>query len=80
MVEHFTRNERVVVSITTSGLTSKHGHIILLDNINKVEFNNDEVYVEGGILLSQFISCLVENDLGGLENLYGIPNDNILYI
>lgn len=49
------------------------GVIILLDNINKVEFNNDEVYVEGGILLSQFISCLVENDLGGLENLYGIP-------
>ena len=49
------------------------GVIILLDNLNKLEINGDEVSVESGILLSQFISCLVENDIGGLENLYGIP-------
>lgn len=49
------------------------GAIILLDNLNKVVINNDIVEVEAGINLSSFIINLINNKLGGLENLCGIP-------
>lgn len=49
------------------------GIIILLDNLNKMEINDNNIYVESGIILNQFISNLINNGLGGLENLYGIP-------
>lgn len=49
------------------------GVIILLDKLNKYTINDFEVEVESGIILSLFISKLIENSLGGLENLYGIP-------
>lgn len=34
---------------------------------------NNEVYVQAGSDLSQFIKFLYENNLGGIENLTGIP-------
>lgn len=49
------------------------GAIILLDNLNKFIINNDIVEVEAGINLGTFIMNLINNNLGGLENLCGIP-------
>lgn len=42
-----------------------------LDKIKLLE--NNEVYVQAGSDLSQFIKFLYENNLGGIENLTGIP-------
>lgn len=49
------------------------GAIILLDSLNKIIINNDIVEVEAGINLGTFIMNLINNNLGGLENLCGIP-------
>ncbi len=49
------------------------GVVILLSNINKIEINNDIVYAEAGITLNNLINTLINNNLKGLENLYGIP-------
>lgn len=49
------------------------GAIILLDNLNNVNINNNLVEVEAGIILSQFINKIIDEELGGLENLFGIP-------
>lgn len=49
------------------------GAIILLDNLNKFIINNDIAEVEAGINLGTFIMNLINNNLGGLENLCGIP-------
>ena len=49
------------------------GCVILLSNINNVTINDFVVNVEAGINLNKFIMELVNNNLSGLENLYGIP-------
>ncbi|MBQ3021006.1 MAG: UDP-N-acetylmuramate dehydrogenase [Bacilli bacterium] len=49
------------------------GTIILLEKLNKIEIENNIVNAESGILLNTFINKLINNNLGGLENLYGIP-------
>lgn len=49
------------------------GAIILLDDLNKVNINDNIVEAEVGISLSAFIMNLINNELGGLENLCGIP-------
>lgn len=49
------------------------GVIILLDNLNKVNIIDDIIEAEVGINLSVFIMDLINKDLGGLENLCGIP-------
>lgn len=50
-----------------------NGAIILLDNLNEIKINENKVEVESGILLTKFINTLINNNLGGLENLYGLP-------
>ena len=50
-----------------------NGAIILLDNLNKINIDNEIVEVEAGINLSLLINKLIENNIGGLENLCGIP-------
>lgn len=49
------------------------GVIILLSNLNKCILNKDEVYVEAGEMLNVFVMNIVNNNLGGIENLCGIP-------
>lgn len=49
------------------------GVIILLSNLNKCILNKDEVYVEAGEKLNVFVMNIVNNNLGGIENLCGIP-------
>lgn len=49
------------------------GVIILLSNLNKCIINKDEVYVEAGEMLNVFVMNVVNNNLGGIENLCGIP-------
>ena len=49
------------------------GVIILLSNLNKCIINKDEVYVEAGEMLNVFVMNIVNNNLGGIENLCGIP-------
>lgn len=49
------------------------GVLILLDNLNKYVIKDNVVEVEAGIVLGTFIMNLVNNNLGGLENLCGIP-------
>ena len=49
------------------------GAIILLDNLNEIKINENIVEVESGVILTKFINTLINNNLGGLENLYGIP-------
>lgn len=50
-----------------------NGAIILLDNLNKIYIKNNVVEVESGIILSQYINKIIDEGLGGLENLFGIP-------
>ena len=49
------------------------GVLILLDNLNKYVIKDNVVEVEAGIGLGTFIMNLVNNNLGGLEKLCGIP-------
>lgn len=49
------------------------GVIILLSNLNKCIINKDEVYIEAGEMLNVFVMNIVNNNLGGIENLCGIP-------
>ena len=49
------------------------GVLILLDNLNKYVIKDNVVEVEAGIGLGTFIMNLVNNKLGGLEKLCGIP-------
>ena len=49
------------------------GCIILLNNINNIDINERNVVVGAGISLNMFINKLIENNLSGLENIYGIP-------
>lgn len=52
---------------------SFNGVIISLDNLNNIEFNDTKVEVEAGISLGVFINKCIQNSLGGLEYLAGIP-------
>ncbi len=49
------------------------GAIILLDYLNDIKIDGVNVEVSAGILLNQFINICINNNLSGLENLYGIP-------
>ena len=49
------------------------GVLILLDNLNKYVIKDNVVEVEVGIVLGTLILNVVNNSLGGLENLCGIP-------
>ena len=49
------------------------GVVILLSKLNHIEIKNNVVYAESGILLNNLINELMNNNLSGLENLYGIP-------
>jgi len=50
-----------------------NGTVILLDNLKEIKINGNIVEVESGVILTKFINSLINNNLGGLENLYGIP-------
>lgn len=50
-----------------------NGVLILLDNLNKIKITGTIVEAEAGVILTQFVNNIVKNNLGGLENLYGIP-------
>ncbi len=49
------------------------GVIISLENINKVEINNNLVYAEAGVILNKLVIDTINNNLQGLENLANIP-------
>lgn len=49
------------------------GAVILLDNINNIYIDENIVEAEVGLILSVFINKLINNNLGGLENLLGLP-------
>lgn len=49
------------------------GVVVLLDNLNSYDINNNVVDVEAGIPLGKFIMYIINSNLGGLENLCGIP-------
>lgn len=53
--------------------TDFDGVIILIEKLNNLIIKDTLVEVEAGITLSQFINKVIENNLGGLENLFGIP-------
>ncbi len=50
-----------------------NGVVILLVNLKKYNIKDNIVTVESGISLNNFIINLINNNLGGLENLIGIP-------
>ncbi len=49
------------------------GVVILLEKLNNIEFINDYVIVESGCNLNMFVNTIINKNLSGLENLYGIP-------
>jgi len=49
------------------------GAIILLDNLKEIKIENNIITAESGIILTKLIKTLINNNLGGLENLYGLP-------
>ncbi len=49
------------------------GVVILLDKLNRIEIKDNLAIVEAGAILNNFINECINNGLGGLENLYGIP-------
>ena len=49
------------------------GVVIILEKLNNIEINNNIVTVESGCSLNKLINTLINNNLSGLENLYGIP-------
>lgn len=50
-----------------------NGVIILLDKINNIEIENNIVTSYAGVTLNKLITDTINNNLCGLENLYGIP-------
>lgn len=51
------------------------GVIIKLDNLNKLEFNQNIIYVESGVLLSKVVIESSKRGLTGLEFAIGIPGN-----
>ncbi|MBR5662453.1 MAG: UDP-N-acetylmuramate dehydrogenase [Bacilli bacterium] len=49
------------------------GVIIRLNGLNKIEIDDDEVYVEAGVMLPKLVNESVSNCLAGLEWASGIP-------
>lgn len=49
------------------------GVIILLEKLNNISIKDTVVEVESGTLLNKLIMITVDNNLCGIENLYGIP-------
>lgn len=49
------------------------GVIIRLNGLNKIEIDDDEVYVEAGVMLPKLVTETVSNCLTGLEWASGIP-------
>lgn len=49
------------------------GVIIRLNGLNKIEIDDDEVYVEAGVMLPKLVNETVSNCLAGLEWASGIP-------
>lgn len=49
------------------------GCIILLNNLNDLEITDKKVVAKSGISLNKFVIELINNNLKGLEPLYGIP-------
>ena len=49
------------------------GAIILLEKLNNIIIKNNTVEVEAGCSLNYFINKVVNSNLKGLENFYGIP-------
>ena len=49
------------------------GCIIILSNMNEVLIDSNKVKAFCGVNMNKFINTLIESNLGGLENLYGIP-------
>ena len=50
-----------------------NGVIIKLGGLNKIEIDDDEVYVEAGVMLPKLVNETVSNCLTGLEWASGIP-------
>ncbi len=50
-----------------------YGIIIKLNNLNNVEINKDEVYVEAGYPIIKLCNLCADNNLGNLEFASGIP-------
>lgn len=51
------------------------GVIIKLDNLNKMEFDQNKIYVESGVLLSKVVIESSKRELTGLEFAIGIPGN-----
>lgn len=51
------------------------GVIIKLDNLNKLEFDQNKIYVESGVLLSKVVIESSKRELTGLEFAIGIPGN-----
>ena len=49
------------------------GVIVKLNGLNKIEIDDDEVYVEAGVMLPKLVNETVNNCLLGLEWASGIP-------
>ena len=49
------------------------GAIIILEKLNKVTIKNNTVEAEAGCTLNNFITKVIDSNLAGLENFYGIP-------
>ena len=48
--------------------------IIIVNHSNEIEFNNNFVSAESGVSVSNLIKTCAEKNLGGIENLSGIPS------
>lgn len=56
-----------------AGSNDYNGVVVNLKHFDNYEFNNDEVYVEAGILAPYFAEVLASKGLGGFEFASGIP-------
>ena len=53
--------------------TKFDGVIISLELLNEIKIDGNIAYADAGVVLSSFIMMLINNNLGGLESLCGIP-------
>ncbi len=53
--------------------TKSDGVIISLELLNEIKIDGNIAYADAGVVLSSFIMMLINNNLGGLESLCGIP-------
>ena len=50
-----------------------NGYIISLECLNKIDFNDNLVIAESGVLLGALVKEVINHNLSGLEYLFGIP-------